>query len=325
MNTRKLLAAAWLAISGTLVGAAAHAASSVVVVTPLGSHDGEFCALDRALIFEDPDGTRVLYDPGRTVRGADDPRLGRIDVVLLSHVHGDHLGDVHSAAANAGSCGKPEFAVKDQPGSNTLNIVVAKKAKFPVGGELNTYFANRIKVAGGDASQLVVLRFGASTKIGGVEIASVPALHTNGLDPGFLEGDLATSLKANGLTAHVGPAGAFVVKFSNGLVTYLSGDTGIMADQQLVIRDFYKPTLVVLNIGGGFTTGPLEAAYVVNDLVKPKSVIPSHANEGATVDGRLLPDSKTASFVKASKVPVYVPLSGKPMSFDGGGKCVAGC
>jgi L-ascorbate metabolism protein UlaG (beta-lactamase superfamily) len=303
----------------------ARAAVGPVLVTPLGSHDGEFCALDRALVFEDPDGTRVLYDPGRTVRGAEDPRLGRIDVVLLSHVHGDHLGDVHSAAANAGTCGKPEFAVKDQPGSNTLNIVVAKKAKFPVGGELNTYFANRIKVAGGEASQLVVLRFGASTKIGGVEIASVPALHTNGLDPGFLEGDLATAMKANGLTAYVGPAGAFIVRFSNGLVAYLSGDTGIMADQQLVIRDFYKPALVVINIGGGFTTGPIEAAYVVNDLVRPKSVIPSHANEGATVDGKLLPDSKTAAFVKASKVPVYVPLSGKPMSFDGAGKCVAGC
>ena len=314
------LCAAALALSMS----AASGAGGNVVVTPLGSHDGEFCALDRALILEDPDGTRVLYDPGRTVRGADDPRLGRIDVVLLSHVHGDHLGDVHSATANAGTCARPEFAIKDQPGSNTLNIVVAKKAKFPVGGELNSYFPSRIKAAGGDASQIVVLRFGASTKVGGVEIASVPASHPNGLDPGFLEGDLAQSLKSNGLTAYVGPAGAFVVTFSNGLVAYLSGDTGIMADQQLVIHDHYKPSLMVLNIGGAFTTGPVEGAYVV-DLVKPKSVIASHANEGATVDGKLLPDSKTAAFVKASKVPVHVPLSGKPMSFDGGGKCVSGC
>ena len=38
-----------------------------VKVTPLGGQDGEFCPLDRALIFEDPNGTRVLYDPGRTV------------------------------------------------------------------------------------------------------------------------------------------------------------------------------------------------------------------------------------------------------------------
>lgn len=36
------------------------AAAVEVMVTPLGSMKGEFCQLDRALIFEDPDGTRLL-------------------------------------------------------------------------------------------------------------------------------------------------------------------------------------------------------------------------------------------------------------------------
>ena len=89
------------------------AAAAHVKITPLGSHDGEFCRLDRALVFEDPDGTRILYDAGRTVRGATDPRLGKIDAVLLSHVHGDHLGDMHQPAANAGTCAQPDFSVKD--------------------------------------------------------------------------------------------------------------------------------------------------------------------------------------------------------------------
>src|SRR3546814_15010308 len=60
--------------------------SQTVKITPLGSHAGEFCAFDRALILEDPDGTRLPYDVGRTVRGAEDPRLGTIDAVLLSPV-----------------------------------------------------------------------------------------------------------------------------------------------------------------------------------------------------------------------------------------------
>ena len=59
------------------------AGPGTVKITPLGSHDGEFCVLDRALVLEDPDGTRILYDAGNTVRGTNDPRLGKIDAVLL--------------------------------------------------------------------------------------------------------------------------------------------------------------------------------------------------------------------------------------------------
>ena len=69
----------------------------------------------------------------------------------------------------------------------------------------------------------------------------------------------------------------------------------------------------------------MEAAYVMNELVKPVSVIASHANEVATKDGKVLPGTKTEKFKKAVKAPVHIPLSGKTLEFDGGGKCVAGC
>ena len=78
--------------------------AQTVKVTPLGGIDGEFCPQDRALVFEDPNGTRVLYDPGRTVAGAGDPRLGKIDIILVSHMHGDHVGNAHNKAPNSGSC-----------------------------------------------------------------------------------------------------------------------------------------------------------------------------------------------------------------------------
>lgn len=301
------------------------AVSADVKIIPLGSHDGEFCALDRALIFEDPDGTRILYDAGRTVRGPDDPRLGKIDGVLLSHVHVDHLGEVHSAAANAGECAHPEFDVTDMPSSNTEKIVVAKKAKFFVGGEMNSWFATRIPAAGGDKAQVVTLRFGAMNKLGGVSIWSVPAAHSNGINPAFLSGDLAKEMQANGLTAYVGPPGGYVLRFSNGLTAYLSGDTGVIADQDLVVRRGFNAKLAVLNIGDVFTTGPTQAAYVINELVRPNAVIASHANEAATKDGKLLPNTRTATFKAAVQVPVYLPLSGKTMDFDADAKCTAGC
>src|SRR5687768_13125129 len=111
----------------------------LVKITALGSHDGELCPFDRALIFEDPDGTRILYDIGRTVRGGSDPRLGKIDAVLLTHVHGDHIGDSHQPSANAGSCSKPDMSVNDAPNSNTVNVVIAKQAPLIVGGEMHFF------------------------------------------------------------------------------------------------------------------------------------------------------------------------------------------
>jgi len=312
-------------LSAVLAVLAQPAFGQTVKVTPLGGIDGEFCAQDRALIFEDPDGTRVLYDPGHTVAGADDPRLGKVDVILVSHMHNDHLGEAHIKAAGAGTCAKPDSSVSSMPNSNVVEIAVAKKSKIVTGSEMPPFFAGRLKAAGGDPANSMLARFGGSVTVGGVRIATVAALHSNGVDPDFIGGDLGKAMKAAGIEGDVGPATGYVLRFSNGLVAYLSGDTGILADQKLVIHDYYHASLVVMNMGDNFTTGPAEAAYVVNELVKPASVIPSHSNEVSTVDGKVRPGSKAEAFVKAASMAVHLPLSGRTMEFDAAGKCVAGC
>jgi L-ascorbate metabolism protein UlaG (beta-lactamase superfamily) len=193
------------------------------------------------------------------------------------------------------------------------------------GSEMAAFFAAKLKANGGQASDSVLARFGGSVTVGGVKIATVPASHSNGIDPDYIGGELGKAMKDAGIAGYVGDATGYVLKFSNGLVAYLSGDTGMIAEQEKVVRDYYNAKLTVMNIGDGFTTGPAEAAYVINELVKPVSVIASHANEAGTKGGKVIPDTKTDRFMKASKVPVYVPLSGKTLEFDSGGKCVAGC
>src|SRR5438067_12039655 len=79
--------------------------SGLVKVTPLGSHTGELCRNDRAMLFEDPTGVRILYDPGRTVDETD-PRLGDVHVMLLSHAHTDHIGDTRPVPGG-GTCAAP--------------------------------------------------------------------------------------------------------------------------------------------------------------------------------------------------------------------------
>jgi hypothetical protein len=59
--------------------------------------------------------------------------------------------------------------------------------------------------------------------------------------------------------------------------------------------------------------------------VQPSSVIVTHVNEVATVDGKVVPTSKTATFQKAVKVPVHVSISGRTIEFDGSGRCASGC
>jgi len=317
---------AWVASVGVLGAALAlPVLGQTVKVTPLGGIDGEFCPQDRALVFEDPNGTRILYDPGRTVAGAGDPRLGKIDIILVSHMHGDHLGNAHNKEPNSGSCAAPDTSVSALPNSNVVNIALAKKSKIVTGSEMPPFFAAKLKANGGDPASSMLARFGGSVTVGGVRIATVTAMHSNGLDPDYIGGDLGKAMKEAGIAGDVGLATGYVLRFSNGLVAYLSGDTGITADQELVVRNHYNAKLAVMNIGDGFTTGPVEAAYVINDLVKPASVIASHANEVGTVGGKVRPGSKTEVFIKAVKVPVHIPLSGKTMEFDAAAKCTAGC
>lgn len=320
-----------------------QAGAGVVQVTPLGSHAGELCFFDRAMVFEDPKGVRILYDPGRTVDESD-PRLGTIDVVLLSHVHADHLGDVRPTSGG-GTCAAPVFGGAN-PASNTASIASAKRAAILLPREAATFVGNRVRtlqgtatpacLIGGPENETIVpvpttctagLSPGAGGRLitrsgsGSVRIYAVPALHENDIPAQYLDAPGVTP----GVSASAGPAAGFVIMFSNGLKAYLSGDTGVSAEMDMVGR-LYRPQLMVVNVADPFAMGPDQAAFGVQQYVRPATVLLTHVNEQATSGGRVVSGTRADRFSRAiaGSSQVVMAVSGVTRSFDGDGRCT-GC
>jgi L-ascorbate metabolism protein UlaG (beta-lactamase superfamily) len=330
-----------------LAFAAFPALAQNVKITPVGSHPGELCANDRAIVFEDPTGVRFLYDPAHNVTSGDDPRLGTIHMVLLSHMHGDHVGDLKLKAPGAGTCANSERV--PAPNSTTAEVVAAKSAAVVTTRAMGGFVANKVQTirgggkpfgfcpqTGGVTNVPVAGVCISQTDLGGifiaktegaaqgVEITIVYASHVNNAPPALLSQAQQDILKADGGIVEYGPATGFVVKFTNGLIAYLSGDTGLHSEMKTVVNEFHKANLAVLNLGvnpGIFVSG----AHAINELIKPASVIITHPNEPVTEGGKLRPISRTAALIKQLKPVSHLAISGRTMEFDGKGKCVAGC
>ncbi len=328
--------------------AASPALAQNVKITPLGSHDGELCAADRATLFEDPTGVRLLYDAGNTLTGSDDPRLGNIHMVLLSHAHGDHIGDRKLKAPGAGTCAAPE-TVPGGAHSMTAEVAAAKNAAIVMTSDMGLFVGTRIqKITGGKPLTFCPQTAGATTVpvatacrsnshlgaafIGkaanaaqGVEVTIVFASHANNVAPALLSEAQRAMNEADGTGLLVGPPSGFVVKFTNGLTVYLSGDTGIHTEMKTVVNEYHHANLAVLNLGPSAVTVN-SAAYAMNDLVRPASVIFSHVNEAATEGGKIRSASRSAAIMKLLKgVTPHLAVSGRTMEFNGAGKCVVGC
>jgi len=318
--------------------------SGLVKVTPFGSHSGELCRNDRALLFEDPTGVRILYDPGRTVDETDG-RLGDVHVMLLSHAHNDHIGDVRPTTGG-GTCAAPATGAANA-NTNFAAIASLKNAAVLAPGELSTYLSRKIQNIRGSAPAACAeggidntfdvplsapctasLRPGGSRTARrggagpGVRIAAVQAIHSNGVAGGLVD----SPGEAPGLSGYGGSEAGFVITFTNGLAAYLTGDTGMFGDMETIISRYYHPNLVVLNMSDTVTLGPNEAIFMMKSLIRPRSVMPSHVNEQATAGGIVRGGTRVDLFQLFVRdyVDVVLPLSDVTRTFDGSGRCV-GC
>ena len=67
-----------------------------------------------------------------------------------------------------------------------------------------------------------------------------------------------------------------------------------------------RAKLAVINIGDTFAAGPTEAAFVINELVQPNAVIPSHARKWQLKKGKVISGTKTDTFAATTKCPPIV-------------------
>lgn len=195
-----------------------------------------------------PGGKVILIDPfitnnPKTPEALKDlGKLGKIDLILVTHGHGDHVGD-------------------------TAEISKISGAKVAMNADMGHTFATL-----GWVPYDRLIRFNKSGQIKpldtDIRITMVHAEHSSDV----VYTDPATKKK----TVHSGgePAG-YIIELENGFTIYHAGDTGVFGDMQ-IIGDYYKPDLALLPIGGHFTMDPAHAAYAVRNLLKVSRIIPMH-------------------------------------------------
>jgi L-ascorbate metabolism protein UlaG (beta-lactamase superfamily) len=247
-NLGKLGGALVVALSLGLSASLLPAQSGKVEVLWLGQATFKITTPSGKVIVTDP---WLKGNPKTPADHKDLAKLGKVDLILVTHGHGDHVG---SAGRTDGSSDIAELAK-----------LTGAKVYGPAG-----LIQTMIDLGWVTGEQGV--RFGKGGKVQPlgpqITITQVRAEHSSELT--------VTDPATKKTTTHVGgePAG-FIIQLENGFKIYHMGDTGIFGDMKL-IGEYYKPDLVLMPIGGHFVMDPQDAAYATKEWLKPKFVIPMH-------------------------------------------------
>jgi L-ascorbate metabolism protein UlaG (beta-lactamase superfamily) len=171
--------------------------------------------------------------------------LGKVDLIVITHGHQDHVSDLPELARINGA---------------------------PVVG-IHELVLNLVSLGLLDGSKAIPMNKGGTVSpLGpGIKVHMVPAEHSSGLDLNAVKPELSKEVR----WIAGGQAVGFVIEFENGYKVYHTGDTDVFGDMALIGR-FLRPDLALVEIGGHFGMDPEGAAYAMRELVKPKVVIPMH-------------------------------------------------
>jgi L-ascorbate metabolism protein UlaG (beta-lactamase superfamily) len=208
------------------------------------------------------DGKVILIDPFLTNNPKTPPAyknldaVGKIDLILVTHAHGDHLGT---------------------NGKDFDAVILSKKHKAPLWGPAGM---NQSLITLGLLGADLSLRFGKGgtiTPFPNIRITATHAEHSS---------EILYAASATGKPeTHVGgePVG-FIIELENGFKIYHMGDTGLFGDMKL-IGDYYKPDLIMIPIGGHFVMSPNDAAMATSQMLRPRFAIPMHYGTNPMLKG----------------------------------------